>query len=195
MDELFVPLRGSIVNLAFHHARSPTSYDFGCTQPRDNWSSIAGTAITLDNEPYYHKLHYSPHMPSENMKAKSDSWSMSSINNHTSKAVWLNALHQHGEEFSNAYELFKHVEYRVWGMASAPDQRHVAMCYSLHPSDLNQYVTHAQQVSFVSFSDELKGEIPQFRTGLYSLLSSASLWLTLQQKIVRSRICILYQIG
>lgn len=179
MDELFVPLRGSFDNLAFHHARPPTKYEVGCTQNRDDWSSIAGTAITSDKEPYLHRLHYSPHMPSENIKAKSDSWSISSIDDHTSEAVWLKALHQHGEEFSDAYELFKHVDYRVWGMASAPDRRHVAMCYSLHPSDLNQYVTHAQQVSFVSFSDEMKGEVPEVRIGRYCFLGSAFLWLTL----------------
>ena len=161
-----MPLRGSVVNLAFHHARPPTEYDFGCMQIRDNWTSIAGSAITLDKEPGYHRLHYSPHLPAfGDVEAKSQSWSIASVNDHTSDAVWLNGLHRHAEEFGDAYELVDHAEYRVWGMASAPDQRHMATCYSLHPSDLNQYVTRAQQVSFVSFSDEMRGEVPQVRNG------------------------------
>lgn len=166
MDELFVPERGSLVNLAFHHARPPTEYELGCTQIRDNWSSIAASTITLDEEPGYQRLHYTPHMPSGgDIYAKSQSWSMSSIHDQTSEAVWLNALHQHGDEFNDAYELFGHVDYRVWGMASAPDRRHIAAYYSLHPSDMNQYVTHSQQVSFVCFSDELKGAVPKVSSG------------------------------
>jgi hypothetical protein len=107
-------------------------------------------------------LHHSPYMPSASMPAKSLSFRPNGIEDLEKDTQWITTMKQHTQAFSDNHKLFGHVAPRVWGLESAGDGRHVALCFTVHPSDMIEYVTNVQQNAVVVISDEAgEDEMPR----------------------------------
>lgn len=120
---------------------------------RDTWSSISGAGVTVAKDGTT-ILHHSPYMPSPSMPAKSLKFLPNTVEELESDAKWVTTMKQHTQAFSDNHKLFGHVAARVWGLESAGDGRHVATCFTVHPSDMIEYVTNVQQNAVVVVSDE-----------------------------------------
>jgi len=120
---------------------------------RDSWSSISGAGVTLTKDGIT-ILHHSPYMPSPYMPAKSLKFLPNAVEELDSDAKWVTTMKQHTQAFSDNHKLFGHVAARVWGLESAGDGRHVGLCFTVHPSDMLEYVTNVQQNAVVVVSDE-----------------------------------------
>jgi hypothetical protein len=88
-------------------------------------------------------------MPAGSLKFRSNA-----VGELESDTQWITTMKQHTQAFSDNHKLFGHVAARVWGLESAGDGRHVALCFTVHPSDMIEYVTNVQQNAVVVVSDE-----------------------------------------
>jgi len=120
---------------------------------RDSWNSISGAGVTVSKDGTT-ILHHSPYMPSPFMPAKSIQFLPNAVEELETEANWVTTMKQHTQAFSDNHKLFGHVAARVWGLESAGDSRHVGICFTVHPSDMIEYVTNVQQNAVVVVSDE-----------------------------------------
>jgi len=125
----------------------------GSNVNRDAWSSISGAGVTHTKDGTT-ILHHSPFMPSPSMPAESLKFLPQVIEELETDAKWVATMKQHTQAFSDNHKLFGHVAARVWGLESAGDGRHVGLCFTVHPSDMLEYVTNVQQNAVVVVSDE-----------------------------------------
>ena len=125
----------------------------GSNAERDAWTSISGTGVIISKDGNT-ILHHSPFMPSTSMPAKSLKFLRDAVEELGSDTKWVTTMKQHAQAFSDNHNLFGHVAPRVWGLESAGDGRHVGLCFTVHPSDMLEYVTNVQQNAVVVVSDE-----------------------------------------
>jgi len=125
----------------------------GSNAERDAWTSISGAGVTM-RKGGSTILHHSPFMPSMPMPAKSLEFLPIGVQDLETDAKWVTTMKQHTQAFSDNHNLFGHASARVWGLESAGDGRHVALCFTVHPSDMLEYVTNVQQNTVVVVSDE-----------------------------------------
>ena len=135
----------------------------GSNADRDTWSSISGVGVTITKDGTT-ILHHSPFMPSPSMPARSLLSLPNAVEELETDAKWVTTMKQHTQAFSDNHKLFGHVAARVWGLESAGDGRHVGFCFTVHPSDMLEYVTNVQQNAVVVVSDEAgEDERPEMR--------------------------------
>lgn len=67
---------------------------------------------------------------------------------------WQRLVRDYQRQFDLDHELHDNTLVRVWGMDRSPTAGTMAVCFSLHPSDMLEYVTAGQQECFVVFGKE-----------------------------------------
>ena len=71
---------------------------------------------------------------------------------------WQRQLKDAKASFDAEHRLRGHVSIRTWGMASSPLEDHLAVCFTLHPSDMIEYSINTDQSGLLCFSEADRAE-------------------------------------
>lgn len=134
------------------------------SQPNDNcWDEVAGHAFTRDLSHERNALHLlTQSSVVDDIPGDAFAWPLQD-SKIPRLAEWAEIVQHQQSLFDEEFDLKGRVSARMYGMAASPAGDEVAVAFSLHPSQMIQYITNSQQETLICFSSCLNEEDDKFK--------------------------------